>query len=476
MKTQTKQAFIWSGIEGGLRPLIQFVFTIVIARILLPADFGLIAMISVLIGISDVFFDGGFGAALIQKQDSNDIEYNTVFLFNVVAGIVIYSVVFVASPVIAKFYNEPTLVNITRIYAVIILIRAFTSMQATVIVRKMEYKKLAFINTIAISVASAIGILFASLGYGVWALVIHGLILNAISAFLVWRTSDWNPSGKFDIVSIRPLFSFGSKIFFASLLEVLTKHTFNIIIGKKFHAIQLGFYDRAARIQQLTVDFAETSLHRVLFPVFSRKQGDQQDLANSYYRSFSMISFIGFPIVIVISLKSDELVRLLFGLRWIESVPYLRLLIISALFYPFITLGNALIKSTGKAKLYLNLALITKLILAFSIIIGWNWGIIGLILAQVISALFSFIVITYYSVKIIDKSIFFVMRVTFIHLLISFSVVSLMSLVVSYITSSAFLGLFLTLISSISLYVVIMSILGFESIKILRELVRIKFR
>lgn len=383
---------MWSGIEGIMRPLIQFIFSIIMARLLIPEDFGRFAMIAILVGISDVIADGGFGAALIQKKEPSENDYFSVFVFNSFIGLGIYSVIFLCAPLIADFYDEPILTQASRIFSLSIIIRALTTAQTIRIIKQLDYKKYAGINFVSISLASLTGIILAYFGFGLWALVIQTLLMNLIYSILVWTIGSWRPTGTFKIESLKSLFIFGSHILMASSFDIIYKNIYNIIIGKKFLAGPLGYYDRAVRVHQLPVENTDTILHRVLFPVFSSLQDDKIQLEKAFIKSLSMMSFITFPIIIFISLSSHPIINLLFGEKWILAASYLEVLIFSGLFAPIISLNNALIKASGRSKTYLYFSLANKIIITISILSFLRYGIIGLIYGQVISSLLTYII------------------------------------------------------------------------------------
>ena len=422
IRNKTISAFIWSGIEGTSRPFIQMVSGIILARILSPDDFGRFAMLSILIGLSEVFFDSGFGTALVQKQNPTKQDYTAVFYFNIAVAIFLYLIIAFSAPYIAKFYKEAILEDVTRIYALNILIRASSSTQITAIIKTLQFKKLTVITTISIIISSVIAVILAMNGWGIWALVAYSLVTNLVTSILAWKYSDWIPSKSLNFGALRQLFNFGSKIFVASILDSVFRNIYNIIIGKKFQSTILGFYDRAIKVQQLPVENLEVILHRVVFPVFSSMQHNIEKLRQSFVSMTSLLAYLYFPVLGLIAISSDSIILVLFGEKWLASAPFLFLLCIAGVFYPFISINNALIKSLGRSTLYLSLSVAYKIILLLSIVIFITQGVKGLIIGQFISSFLIFVIHTTINSRIIDLNFFRIYRIISVYLALSISI------------------------------------------------------
>ncbi|MEG2318320.1 MAG: lipopolysaccharide biosynthesis protein [Rikenellaceae bacterium] len=278
LKQQATSSVLWSAIERFSVQGAQYIISIIIARLLIPSDYGLIAMLSIFIAISQTFIDGGFANALIQKKERTEVDYSTVFYFNIAIAVVLYIILYLSSPYIAAFYNEQKLDLITKIVGVTLIINSFGIVQQTKLTIALDFKRQAIASLIAVIISGAVGIFMAYEGYGVWALVWHTLLNNLLRVILMWFFAHWHPILSFSINSFKEMFSFGSKILLSSLLHTIYTNLYTLVIGKKFAASELGFYNRASTLAQFPSTNFTNVIAKAVYPIQCRMQDDATEL------------------------------------------------------------------------------------------------------------------------------------------------------------------------------------------------------
>lgn len=246
LKTKAVKSVMWSSIERFSVQGIQFILSIVIARLVTPSEYGLIAMLSIFLAIAQTFIDSGFSNALIQKQGRTETDNSTVFYFNIAVSIIVYGMLYGAAPFIADFYKEPLLTTVTRWIGLNIIISAFSIVQRAILIIKLDFKTQAKASLIAVILSGGVGIAFAYYGYGVWALVIQAIASNFINTFLLWIFAKWTPAFRYSWQSFRTLFAFGSKLLLSGLLHTIYMNLYSLVIGKKFSAVEVGYFNRAS--------------------------------------------------------------------------------------------------------------------------------------------------------------------------------------------------------------------------------------
>ena len=269
LKDKAIKGVFWGLIERFGNQGIQFIIGLILARLLLPEDYGLIGMILVFISFAQVFIEGGFPTALVRKMDVSKEDYSTVFWFNLIIALFSYILLYFSSPFIAAFFNEPKLVLLTRIVGLNIIVNSFGIIQKTILAKSLNFKSQATINLSSILISGLVGVYFAYNDYGVWALVIQNLSRNLLMSIGYWFNSTWRPLIIFSKESFKALFSFGSKILISSLINAISENLYSIIIGKLYNAKNLGYYTRANQFQKLPVSSIYGAISAVSFPVLS---------------------------------------------------------------------------------------------------------------------------------------------------------------------------------------------------------------
>ena len=353
-------SFAWKFAERMSSQGVSFVVSVVLARILLPEEFGIVAMIHVFTTIANVFIVSGFSSALIQKKDADDLDFSTILHFSISFSVLLYILIFCLSPAIADFYNEPILESVMRVYSLTLLLSAYNSVQQAWVSRHMRFK-LFFYSTVSGNVVSGIvGIIMAYLGYGVWALVGQILTSQIINTVVLAKLIDWRPSFKFSMERAKPLISYGWKIFGSDLISTIYFQLRQLLIGKYYTPKDLAFYNRGTQIPELVSANIDRSLVQVLFPAMSNYSDSPDKIKELTRKSMQITSFVMFYILITIIVLAEPLVRLIYTEKWIVCVPYLQMMAIAKMLQTVSHANIQSFKAVGRSDLVLKLEFIKK--------------------------------------------------------------------------------------------------------------------
>lgn len=357
---------IWRFLERCGAQLVTLLVSIILARLLDPTVYGVVALVTVITTVLQVFVDSGFATALIQKKDADDLDFSTVFYFNLVTCIILYALVFMIAPVIAAFYKMPELTSVIRAISLIIVISGVKNVQQAYVTRNMMFKRFFFATLGGTLGAAVIGILLAYLGYGVWALVGQMLFNTSVDTIILWLTVKWRPIKAFSLERLKGLFSFGWKMLVANLIATVNGQLRQLIIGKMYSSEDLAFYNRGRQFPDLIVSNINTSIDSVLFPTLSNEQDNHSRVREMTRQSIKVSTYIMAPLMMGLIACADTIVRLILTDKWLPCVPYLRIFCVSFFFYPIHTANLNAIKATGRSNVLLKLEIIKDI---FSIII-----------------------------------------------------------------------------------------------------------
>lgn len=406
LKQKTIQALLWSLVESVGLQLVRFVIGVVLARLLLPAQFGLIGMLAVFIAISESLVKSGFGSALIQKQNSTQIDACSVFYFNIIIGLLIAGVLCVSAPFIAAFYKQPELTAITRALSLVLVINSFSVIQNTIIIKEINFKILTKVSITANIFSGVIGIMMALYGYGVWSLVIQQISRAFFQTCLLWVFNSWRPSLQFSFDSLKELFGFGSRIVASGLLNQLFDNIYYVVIGRVFSASDLGFFTRARSLRDIPTQSLAGMVGRVTFPVFSTVQNDTARLKSGMKKALTGLSFINFPMMIMISMCARPIIIILFTEKWMASIPFLQLLCLIGLLFPIHLINLNVLQAIGRSDLFFRLEVLKKILTVINIAVTYHFGIIAMIYGAIIVSILSYFLNAYYNGIFIKYSIF----------------------------------------------------------------------
>ncbi|OGO90039.1 MAG: hypothetical protein A2Y17_07365 [Clostridiales bacterium GWF2_38_85] len=390
LKKQVFSGFVWRFVENTSAYFISFIIQIILARLLMPEDFGLIATASVFITIMSVFIQTGFSSAIVQKKELNEVEQSSVFYVGLVFSIILYIILFISSGFIANFYHEPRLIFIIKIQSISLVIGAIISVQTALIQREMNFK-LSFIKSIISSFFQAIvGITMALNNFGVYALVYSNLIKDIVVLIIILIIIDWKPKKTFSWYSVKKLFSFSSKVLLTALMNTIRDNTRSLIIGKKYSSEMLGYYNRGYQLPSLVMSNAVGALNSILFPTLSKVQDDHENVLKMYRCILKIACFITFPLMLGLIVLAEPIIIILFTEKWAMSIPYVRLTSIQCMILPFAMCLQVFL-SIGRSDLVLKLCIYGFIISFTSLFITYNYGVywlvVGLIIAEALYCL-----------------------------------------------------------------------------------------
>jgi len=401
LKKKGFRAFIWDFSGKLANQGVGLVVTIFLARLLEPAEFGVVAIVMVVVGIANIFSDIGLGASLIQRRRLHPVHFSSVFYFNVSVGLFLSMVIFFAAPWISRFYHNDQLLLLMQVMSVSFVLNAFSSVQKIRLRKELNYALLAKIAFVSSSLSGIIGVCLAFAGAGVWSLVVQMLSMNIIGNIILWRAARWHPSLLFSWKALTQLWAFGSRMFLVQLLDVIYTRMDYLIIGKIFDAATLGFYQRAKALNQMAASYTSDSLMSVLFPVLSTIKNDLQRFQKVILKSLHLLSFVTFFIYLILYLEAGELIVFIFGSQWVDSIQYFEILAIGAFVYPLNILMISVLPSRGNSKKHLQMAVIKKTLLFSNLYIGFQFGIFGFLYGLI----FIRIINTYITIFVVAKEI-----------------------------------------------------------------------
>lgn len=473
LKGAAATGLFWSAMDRFGGQGIQFVFGILITRILLPADYGLIGMILIFWAVGQTLVDSGFGSALIWKKNPTPADYSTVFYFNVSISLILYLIFYLLASLIAGFYDEPKLIGLIRVLCLNFILLSFGLIQQVVLQKKVDFKLISFINVASSLVAGIVALYMALKGFGPWAIVLQILAKSFVTSLLLWIFNSWRPVFIFDWLSLKELFGYGSKLTAAGLIYTIFQYLYFNIIGKLFPVAALGFYTRASQLQEFPVKTLGSVFNRVAFPVFSAIQDDNERLKNAVRKTLRTMVFFNFPMLLGLVAVADPLIEVVLTEKWLPASGYFKLLCLVGLFYSFQVVNGEILKTKGKSGWVLKLEIISKTVMIISILITWRWGITAIILGQIFTALVSYLIGSYYVWKIIGYSLWQQIKDVFVYFALAGSMYLLVILLSRFIENPLF-SLLAMSISGTVFYFAAAWILKLEEIQEARKILNIR--
>jgi O-antigen/teichoic acid export membrane protein len=405
LKAKSIRAAAWSFIEAvGLRG-VQFVVGIILARLLLPEQFGLIGMLMIFMAVAQSFLDSGFGAALVQRQTVSEKDTSSIFYFNILVGVIAAGCLCGVAPWVADFYKQPILTPLLRVMSIILVINALGLVQGILLIKTIDFKTQTKVSLIASTLSGVIGIGMAYRGFGVWSLAIQQVSNAVFRTMLLWILSHWRPAWLFSLQSLREMFGFGSKLLCSGLLNTVFDNIYLMVIGKLFSPADLGYFTRANTLQQLPSITLSSIVGRVTFPVFSTIQNDPERVKRGMKKALTTLVLVNFPLMIGLAVVARPLVFVLLTVKWEPCVPYLQLLCLVGLMFPLHLINLNVLQAMGRSDLFLRLEVIKKVLIVINIVTTCRWGIIAMITGQVIISFVSYYLNAYYNKALLNYSI-----------------------------------------------------------------------
>lgn len=389
----------WSLLQNVGGRGITFIVMIILARLLTPEAFGLIGMLMIFIQVSQTLIIAGFGKALIQKKSPDENDYSSVFWINLAISILLYVVIFYIAPLIADFYNQPSLVKLTRVLSIVFVINSFSYVQETRLIKKMNFKTLTIIHIPSTILGGIISVFLAMNGYGVWSIVALQLVTRFFFTIQLWIYAKWKPLLFIDFYRVKKLFSFGGKLMLSEIINTIYRNVYLVVLGKFFPLASVGYYQNANNMVQYPASSFTGALASVSFPAFSSIQDDNKKLKEVYKKIIQQLIFWLSPIVIMAGILGEPLFRFIFTEKWLPAVPYFQLLCVIGILWPLNVFSLNIINIKGRSDITLKLELVKKILITISLLISVPLGIWAVIILQVVNSFMGFLLNSHFSAK-----------------------------------------------------------------------------
>ena len=400
LKNKAIKGIAWNTLEKFSVSGASFFIGIMLARLLMPSDYGLIGMLSIFFAFSELFVTSGFSSALIQKTDRTEIDYSTIFYYNLVVAIGFYIILFFTAPKIADFFKEPQLVILTRVLSINLIFNSLSLVQQTRLKIKLDFKTQAIVSLISVVVGGSIGIFTALKGFGVWALVVQSSSIALVRAILFMTFNKWIPKLVFSSSSFKQLFGFSSKLLIAGVASTILNNIYSILIGKMFSARDTGYYTRARQYPELLSDTITSILQGVTFPILSALQDNKERMISVFSRTMRLIVLLVIPALTMFAILSEPFIRLFLTEKWMPVVPLLQWLCFARMITPISALNLTILTATGRSDLFLiaDSSKIPTLILA--LIITVPLGLKAIVIGNFLTSFLNFFINAYFPGKI----------------------------------------------------------------------------
>lgn len=396
LKQKAASGMVWTALQKYSTMFIQFISGIILARLLTPYDYGCIGMLAIFMTLAEAFIDGGFASALIQKKQPTQEDYSTIFYWNLGMAVLMYAILFVSAPAIARFYDIPLLCNVLRVQGLVLFIHAFNIVQRNQLRKKMNFKVISIVTIITSVVALSVTIFMAYNGFGVWALVVQHLITAAIPAIVFWFYIKWRPIWVFSWKSFHELFGFGFYMFLTHLLNNFSSKIQGLLIGKIYNPVTMGYFSKANNVEHLASSSITSVMTQVTYPLYAEAQNNLSQLANIIKRITMTIAYFLFPLLFVLLLIAKPVFLLLYSDRWLASVPYFQVLCLAGMGASLTAVNTQAIAAIGKSKVMFVWTVVKRVIGISAIVGGLLWfGMKGLLIGVVFNNWFSYFVNIY---------------------------------------------------------------------------------
>lgn len=396
---------IWRFMERGGSQAVSFVVSIVLARLLEPELYGSIALVLVITSILQVFVDSGMATALIQKKDTDDLDFSSVFYFNLAFCLLLYAGLFLAAPLIGRFYGDSSLVPVIRVLGITIVVSGVKNVQQAYVAKTMQFRRFFFATLGGTLFSAAVGIAMAYMGYGIWALVMQQLLNTAVNTAILWLTVGWKPQRCFSLQRLKVLVAYGWKILVSALLDTVYLKLYQVVVGLKYTSSDLAFYNKGDQYPNLLVENINSSIDSVLLPVLSAEQEQREHVREMTRRAVKTSTYIMFPMMAGLAICAEPFVRLLLTEKWLPCVPYMQIFCVMYAFYPLHTANLNAIKAMGRSDIFLKLEIIKKLISTVLLVAAVSFGVYAIALSQLLSCLIAMAVNAWPNRKLLGYSL-----------------------------------------------------------------------
>lgn len=471
MKKEIINSFVWRLLERFGAHGITFIVSLILARLLDPKTYGLVALVTVITSILQVFVESGLGTALIQKKDADDIDFSTVFYVNITTGILLYVLLFFAAPMVAHVYKQEDLLPVIRVIGLIVIIAGAKNVQQAYVSRTLQFKMFFYATLVGTAGAGIIGVFLAYKGYGVWALVAQYLFNILLDTIMLWIIVPWRPKALFSLERLKGLYSYGWKLLVSALLEQIWTQCRQLIIGLKYTTNDLAYYNKGLEFPQYATAAINGSIDSVLLPVMSKKQDNKEAVRNMTRMAIKLTSYLMWPAMMGLAVCAVPIISLLVTDKWLFSVPYLRIFCITYGFYPIHTANLNAIRALGRSDIFLKLEIVKKIV-SFIIIISSMWfGVYVMALSTIVGSVLSQIINSWPNKKLLNYSYIDQIKDILPSILLSLAMAVLI-FPIQYIGLSKILALLIQILLGIAVYITGSKIFHLDTYEYLLGLVK----
>lgn len=405
LKQKSISGAFWSAFQRLGVTVASFICNVVLARLLTPNDFGSIGLLTIFIVISDVFIQGGFASALIQRKKTENIDYTTVFYWNLTISILLYAGLFVSAPYIAGFYRIDSLSDVLQVLGLVLIINSFNIVQTTILRKTFQFNRIAKIEVISTLVSVFVAVGMAFLSFGVWSWVGQQMSLSMSRSLLLWSKTNWHPTLAFSTKSFREMFSYGSFLLLSDLLNNIVDNIQGLIIGRRYSASDMGFYAQAKKMEEIPTKSISAVVLSVTFPIFSSIQDEKMRLRDAIRKTMAMANYVNIPLMMMLIVIAKPLFIVLYSEKWVDSVDLFQILCIAGIVNCMERINYQAVSAVGRSQELFKWNVIRRIIGILLIVIGMNWGVHGILWGMVAGSYFTFAVNAYLSNKSTDYGI-----------------------------------------------------------------------
>ena len=392
LKQQAISGVLWSALQKFGTMGVALISNFVLARLLSPDDYGCIGILAIFIIVANTFVVGGFAGALVQKKEPTDEDYSTVFFWNVVVAILLYVGLYFSAKYIAGFYKISLLQPVLQVQGAVLVINALSVVQLNKLRKELNFKSMSVVQLVATVVSVIVAVAMACYGYGVWSLVAQQLAASFVTTALLWYVSPWRPVLCFSLKSFKALFAYGAFLLFSDLLNSICENIQGLIIGRRYSVADMGFYSQARKMEEVPTITISHVVATVTFPVFAKLQNDKERLYWAVRRSLRLMNFVNFPLMILLMVVAEPLFIILFSEKWIDSVPYFRILCVAGLVNCLQSVNYQVTAAVGRSKALFKWNIVKRVVGLLLLFAGMYRGVEGVLWAVVAGFYFTFFV------------------------------------------------------------------------------------
>lgn len=399
LMNKTIKGLFWSGIDTFFSKGLSFVFNLLIARQLSPDDYGVVAILAVIMAICQCFVDSGFGASLVRKSKCSETDFSTVFIFNIVVALLFYFLLYLGTPILASFYALPQLTELAKIYSIILIINSLAIVQSAKLTIEVNFKAFAKVSVVSAIISGITALVMAYKGYGIWSLVFQSVVNASTRTILLWIIGKWRPLAKFSCHSLKEHLTFGSKLLGSSLINTIYNNIYTLVIGKAYSPKSLGAYNKGESIIKFPSETLTTAIGNVIYPILSSIKNNEARSYDAFRQLTKMSTFIIFPMVLGVGAIADPFIRICLTDKWEMAIPVMKILCFSLLWAPVTSMDLTIIKAFGRSDFFLRITVITKAINLLILVVTIPFGLLSMCLGQVVATLIHLLIDSVYTKK-----------------------------------------------------------------------------